>query len=87
MAIHLGGFQEVAHHLTKTFGKSYSRQAIQALWERRLKNGFPEMEEFTINGHTKKYFLLADVTRWYRNTHVAKTPNTAITGTDEHRQR
>jgi hypothetical protein len=69
MTVHLGGFQEAAHHLTKLSGEPRSRQSVMRLWERRLFNGFPDMENFVINGHQKKYFLLSDVTTWWRSHH------------------
>jgi hypothetical protein len=71
MAIRLGGFQEVATLLTNLSGRSYSRQAVQGLWQRRLKSQshFPDMHDYVINGTPKKYFNLAEIQKWYKARH------------------
>jgi hypothetical protein len=72
MEQHLGGFQHAAHKLTEVSGRSYSRQAVQGLWERRAKsgNGFPELHVFYINGRRHLYFDLGEVAYWYNLRHA-----------------
>jgi hypothetical protein len=69
---HLGGYQEAARKLAEISGRSYSRQAVQGLWERRIRsgNGFPELHVVHINGHEHEYFDLDEVACWYRLRHM-----------------
>jgi hypothetical protein len=62
----MGGFQHAARHLKKISGRNYSRQAVQGLWGRRDKNGFPEFHIFPINGRDHHYLILNEVENWYR---------------------
>jgi len=61
----IGGFACTARHLKKISGRNYSRQAVQGLWARRNKNGFPDFHVFPINDRDCHYLLLSEVTTWY----------------------
>lgn len=66
MTVHLGGFQQAATALTGVTGRSYSRQAIQGLWKRRIQsnNGFPDLHRYVINGKEKAYFNIQEIINW-----------------------
>lgn len=75
----LGGFQAAAEVLTRLAGRTYSRQTVQQLWERRHTNGFPEREEWTINGRLKVYLDMQEVADWYSFPEAAAVL-TAVSG-------
>lgn len=61
----LGGFQDAANALSALAGHVYTRQGVHQLWKRRESNGFPDQQEWLINGFTRHYLDLDEVTDWY----------------------
>lgn len=67
LAVPVGGYADAAVKLRELTGRTYSRQAAQGLYDRRVINGFPEKRDFRVlTGKIVRAFSLTEVEEWQR---------------------